>query len=183
MYNKFYQVDTVTKLHAFFTAYLQLVELSLVQFDISKDKFKLEVDHLGLQAVSKEEFDLIHKSLSTYCQIVNTGVIHGRRNNIYKLKFPVVQDGFELNYIEIFEPKADADIYKLKLGIEHISFYSGNFEELLNHFRMHSLPIAKQVDMHGSKFLKTTFINLVEIEFRNDFLYQAIELEKRFLTK
>lgn len=42
------------------------------------------------------------------------------------------------------------------------------------------LPIAKQIDMHGSKFLKTTFMNLVEIEFRNDFLYQAIELEKKF---
>jgi predicted metalloenzyme YecM len=179
MYNKFYQVDTRTKLQDFFTTYLQLVKLSLVQFDISKDTFKLEVDHLGLQVVSKEEFDLVHGSLSTYCNVVNTGIIHGRRNNIYKLNDPIEQGGFELSYVEIFEPKADADTYKLKLGIEHISFYSGKFDDLLNHFQTHRLPIAKQVDMHGSKFLKTTFINLVEVEFRNDFLYQAIELEKK----
>ncbi len=179
MYNKFYQLNTRFELQEFFAAYLPLVKLSLKHLGISKDMFRLETDHLGIQVVSSQEFDLVHNFLFTYCTVVNSGVIHGRRNNLYKLSDPIERDGYKLSYLEIFEPKADADIYKLKLGIEHISFYSSNFDELLIHFMENKLPVAKQVNMHGSKFLKTTFMNLVEIEFRNDFLYQAIELEKK----
>lgn len=180
MYNNFYQLNTRFELQEFFAAYLTLVKLSLKHFGVSKDKFRLETDHLGIQVVSSQEFDLVRTSLSTYCTVVNSGVIHDRRNNLYMLNEPVERDGFKLSYLEIFEPKADADVYKLKLGIEHISFYSSNFDELLTHYMENKLPIAKQVGMHGSKFLKTTFMNLVEIEFRNDFLFQAIELEKKF---
>ncbi len=179
MYKEFYQLNTRHELNEFFAAYLPLVQLALKQFGVSKDRFQLEIDHLGIQVSSGQEFDLVHNSLFTYSTVVNSGIIHGRRNNLYRLNEPIEIDGLILPYLEIFEPKADADVYRLKLGIEHISYYSSRFDELLTHFVENRVPIAKQVDMHGSKFLKTVFMNLVEIEFRNDFLYQAIELEKK----
>ncbi|MDQ5981527.1 MAG: hypothetical protein QG570_276, partial [Patescibacteria group bacterium] len=80
----------------------------------------------------------------------------------------------EIQSIEIFEPKPTADISKLKPGIEHIAMKVDRFDELEEYFAKNKLPIDKSVQMNDSRFFKTKFINLVEIEFRNNYLWKNL---------
>ena len=130
--------------------------------------------HLGIQVISSEEFDAVHRSIMTYAEVINEGNIHERRNNVYRLNEFIVTGGIELQSIEIFEPKPNADISKLKTGFEHIAMKVDKYDELENFFKQNNLPIDKSVDLGDSKFFKTKFINLVEIEFRNGYLWRDI---------
>ncbi|MCA9302423.1 hypothetical protein KDA10_03645, partial [candidate division WWE3 bacterium] len=81
----------------------------------------------------------------------------------------------EIKSIEIFEPKPDADVTKLKPGIEHISLISPNFDDLHSFFIVNGLPVDKMGIDEVHKFFKTKLINMIEIEFRNDCLYKKFE--------
>lgn len=137
-------------------------------------------DHLGLQVASPEEFDRVHNILISYSELINAGVIHQRRNNVYKLKNFITAHGIEIQSIEIFEPKPNADVSKLNAGIEHIALKVSNITELEKKLIENDLPISKIVEDGENKFIKTTFLNLVEIEFRNEYLWK--ELQKNGLN-
>jgi hypothetical protein len=174
MIYKHYSLNTADEVQTFFVSYLPLVKLCLQNFGVLGN-FNFSGDHLGLQVGSAVEFDAVHNLLTKYCETITEGVIHNRRNNTYKLHDFITHDGVELQSIEMFEPKPDVDVSKLKLGFEHIALYSPEYTAVYEHFCTNDLPIAKSVDMHGSKFFKTTFMNLVEIEFRNDYLWQSLK--------
>lgn len=71
----------------------------------------------------------------------------------------------KFNGIEIFEPKKDSDTQKLKLGIEHLAIVVKNFDDFAKEFP--EKYIGKIAEYPEGKFLKTKFMNLVEIEFRD----------------
>jgi predicted metalloenzyme YecM len=177
LYNN-YQVECLDDLKDFYNLYIPLVRQTLSNYG-SLELFGLHVDHLGLQVASRVEFDLIHEKLLTYCEVVNKGVIHERRNNTYRLQDFIGPTEYKLQSIEMFEPKPGAETNKLKLGIEHIAFVVEDYDGIVDYFTKNNIPVAKTADFNGSKFFKTIFVNLVEIEFRNDYLWQTLSQASR----
>lgn len=178
MLEKYYPIHSVDELEEFLLSYMPLIRNQLSIFDISLSKFGISIDHLGLQVISKNEFDLVHKSIVEYAEVIKEGIIHERRNNTYKLNEFIKHDNIELQSIEMFEPKPNADISKLKPGFEHIAMKVDRFDELQTYFIENNLPIDKSVEYGGARFFKTKFVNLVEIEFRDGYLWQDLLREK-----
>ena len=174
MFIRYYFLDFHDKLQSYLDVYFPLVKKVAETFDIDLADSNFSGDHLGVQALSAEEFDMIDKLLASYCTILRKGTIHNRRNNIYRLNKPLFFNDQEILLLEVFEPKPGAEIDKLKPGIEHISFKVDRYDEVLAQFKKAGHPIDKEVEMDGSKFFKTKFMNLVEIEFRNDSLADLI---------
>lgn len=168
---KFYSVSDPQELKSWLEAYLPLVKRVASEFKLNLDDKIFSADHLGLQVISKQEFDDCDKNLMNYCSLVHDGTIHNRRNRVYQFNSPITVDGTIIPRIESFEPKPDADIRKLRPGIEHIAFKVENYDDFFVDCQRNGLPIDKSmVDDEGSKFFKTKFLNCVEIEFRNDYL-------------
>lgn len=170
MFSSYYSLNSFSELQSFTNVYLPLVESMLLKFNIALFEDELKGDHLGVQVLSSDEFDYVDRALSKYSKVTHRGMIHNRRNNVYKLNISLKYKDIEIGLIEIFEPKPEADIKKLKPGIEHVAFEVKNYEDFLNKFKKSEFPIDKEVELSGSKFFKTAFINLVEVEFRNDSL-------------
>lgn len=167
----YYPVKTREELQAYLDAYMQIVLNVADSFAINLATANFVGDHLGLQVLSGEEFDETHKLLSNYSTMVKDSVIHDRRNRVYKFLSPLqTVSGVTFAGIETFEPKPTADLKKLKPGIEHCAFKVLDYDNFYADAQSRNIPIDKSVEMDGSKFFKTSFVNLVEIEFRNDFL-------------
>lgn len=106
-----------------------------------------------------------------YCTLVHNGTIHNRRNRVYQFNNPITAYDTVIPRIESFEPKPEADIRKLRPGIEHIAYKVDDYDKFFSDCKTSDLPIDKSTtDDEGSKFFKTRFLNCVEIEFRNDYL-------------
>lgn len=123
-----------------------------------------------MQVLNAEEFDESSKILSGYATLVHDHIIHDRRNRVYKFESPLEIGVIEIQSIEIFEPKPNADANTLKPGIEHMAFKVNEYDIFFEWFKQQGHPIDKSSDMDGSKFFKTKLVDMVEIEFRNDFL-------------
>jgi len=164
----YYPVLSIKVIQEFAKAYFPLVELTCQQFQINLHDTGINGDHFGLQVLSDIEFDQCHKILLQYTKLVHDHVIHQRRNRVYHYHLPVQVNGITIPKIEIFEPKPDADISKLRPGIEHIAFVVDDYDQFLTEYKSKRIPIDKEINLQGSKFFKTKFINIIEIEFRND---------------
>jgi len=172
--NKYYPISTPAVLRKFIDSYIPLVFNQIENFKIPFKKFNIHGDHLGLQTISADEFDLVNDQLQNYSTLVKAGEIHNRRNNIYKLNNFVESGGIQIQSVEVFEPKPGANISKLKPGFEHIAIKVDEYEKLVDFFDKNNLPIDKSSEFNGSKFFKTKLINMIEIEFRNDFLWKVV---------
>ena len=170
-----YPINTIEQVQAFADAYVPLVLHQLKLFQIDLAEFGIKGDHLGLQVLSAEEFDNAHALIATYAQTIRQGEVHNRRNNTYKFNEVITSHGLELQSIEIFEPKPDAIIEKLKAGFEHIALYVQEYDALLNFSQQFELPVGKSLDFNGSRAFKSKFLNLVEIEFREDYLWKCLQ--------
>lgn len=171
MLYQYYCVDNPLSLKKYIDSYIPLVLTVAQNFKIDLTDSRFSGDHLGLQVLSAEEFDKVDKLLLSYSNLIHDNVIHERRNRVYQFNQPIESSGVNIKSIEIFEPKPNADLKKLKPGIEHIAFVAGEFDKVANHFKSNLLPVDKFVEYpNGEKFFKTSLVNMVEIEFRNGFL-------------
>jgi len=178
MLQNYYSIKNRVELSAFFDAYIRLVLNQFKIFNINFTEFGISGDHLGLQVLSSDEFDLVNDYTLGYSTLIHTGEIHNRRNNVYKLNESIVSNGVAIESLEIFEPKANADLSKLKPGFEHIAFKVDRYDDLLLYLHKHNLPIDKERTFKdGSKFFKTKLLNLAEIEFRDDYLWKLFVKE------
>lgn len=171
MMNKYYSLKNITELNEYLQVYIPLVNLFLKHYSLDLKQYNLLVDHIGVQMLNSDDFDQITEQLNTYSTLIKVKEIHNRRNGIFKLNTEFIVNGLLIPSIEIFEPKPDFPPSQLRLGIEHIAFYTDSisYDSLLAYFKQNQLPIDKEGEFSkGSKFFKTTFINGVEIEFRND---------------
>lgn len=162
---KFYPINGIKQLEDFTRYYFGFVNAySKEIFSIDLKSKALTGDHLGLQVLSANEFDEATQALLKFSTKISSTIIHNRRNNTFKFNKPLVIDKIEIPLIEIFEPKPDADLSRLKPGIEHIAFVVKDFA---NFYLEHkdTMPIDKFVEQNGMKFFKTKFLNLIEIEF------------------
>jgi len=167
----YYQIKSSKELQAYLDKYIALVKNVAGTFDVNLTEARFKCDHLGMQVLSSDEFDQVSELLSKYSKVTRDNIIHDRRNRIFQFNTAFNIAGIEIPRIEIFEPKPNADSKTLKLGIEHISFKVEDYDEFLSKFEKQGHPIDKKgVFDDGSKFFKTMFVNVVELEFRNDFL-------------
>ncbi|KKR06466.1 MAG: hypothetical protein UT34_C0001G0507 [candidate division WS6 bacterium GW2011_GWF2_39_15] len=153
-------------LQEFFSIYQKAVLNFLNQYDL--DISELVPDHLGALTHNSEEFESVTTILLSHSQMIKEIQLNNRRVRVFKLNHPLLGD-FTIPKIEIFEPKPESDLAKLRYGIEHISFTVKNFDNFASAV-VNILPIAKQGQVGTSKFMKTEIINTVEIEFRSDSL-------------
>lgn len=164
----FYPISSPKILTNFLKSYYPLINFVANQFKIDLSNKDFIGDHLGLQVLSSKEFDQCHQTLLKFSKLIHDAIIHNRRNRVYRFNTPLNISGFTMPRIEIFEPKPEADLSKLRPGIEHISFTVSNWQELLKTCQQNNVPIDKVVEDKQGKFFKTKFINCIEIEFRND---------------
>ena len=127
-------------------------------------------DHVGLQVLDAKEFDTVSDVLKGYSSLIHDTVIHNRRNRIFEFNQTLETDGISIPRIEIFEPKPNADLKKLRPGIEHIAFKVGDYGDFLAECQNRGIAIDKIIEYNGSKFFKTAIVDGIEIEFRNDLL-------------
>lgn len=163
-----YPIQSNKELNTFLNSYIEYVLSVAGSLNINLQDEIFLGDHLGLQVLSSEEFDKCHDMLLEYSEMIHDTIIHERRNRIYRFKKPLNIKGITLPKIETFEPKPNADISKLRPGIEHIAFYVKEYDNFLEECKHNNVPIDKAIDMSGSKFFKTKLIDNIEIEFRND---------------
>ena len=148
-----YYLGNLRELEEYCNLYFPLIinySRSILGIDLKKDPF--EGDHLGIQTSSADEYTKYYD-------------LHSRKVSIFSFKDQFLSNGISLNGIEIFEPKPDTDISNLKLGVEHISIISKDYEKTFE-----DIPkeyISKSAEYPEGRFFKTKFTNLVEIEFRD----------------
>lgn len=167
-----YPTHSYQELGEFLENYIADVLKVARQLNIDLKDPRFACDHLGMQVLSADEFDQAHQLLLEFSQMVHNAVIHERRNRFYRFNQPFVIEGISIPKIEIFEPKPEADLAKLRPGIEHIAFLVEDYNSFSTDCKKNNLPIDKEVDLNGSKFFKTKLIDNIEIEFRNDKLVQ-----------
>jgi predicted metalloenzyme YecM len=171
MFDNYYSINSLTDLSNYVSVYIPLVESVISSFGLTLKKPGFKGDHLGLQTLSSSEFASVHNKLIKYSTLVHSGVVHNRKNNVYKFNQPIKVGGFEVLSLESFEPKPEADISKLKPGIEHLAVVVKDFDRFYAESLNKGLPVDKYVKMNGSAFFKTSLINMVEVEFRDDYLF------------
>jgi predicted metalloenzyme YecM len=161
-----YYLGNLQELEEYCNLYFPLItnySSSILGLDLSNNTF--EGDHLGIQTSSHEEYTHYYNLLSSYMSHNFTNDLHGRKVSIFSFRDEFVSKDISLNGVEIFEPKPKVDIGKIKLGIEHISIitkeYDKTFENISRKF------VNKSAEYPEGRFFKTKFINLVEIEFRD----------------
>ena len=166
--SNFYPIQSNEILREYLDVYMPLIIFGLKQYGVNLNTSKIHGDHLGLQVLSKDEFDKCHELLLQISDLIHDNIIHNRRNRVYRFKEIPKSNGITIPRIEIFEPKPNADISKLRPGIEHIAFTVDDYDAFANEFKRRDMPIDKEViSDDGYSFLKTIFINGVEIEFGN----------------
>lgn len=167
---KYYPIQDEIGIKKFLESYLPLLSFAAGTFSLNLSDRRFSGDHLGLQVTSGEEFDMADKLITGYAKMIHDSIIHERRNRVYQFNSPISAGKFSFRSIEVFEPKPEADLRRLKPGFEHLAFRVDKFEEFYETVKLWRLPVDKFKEMNGSKFFKTSLINLVEIEFRNDYL-------------
>ncbi|OGG87939.1 hypothetical protein A2592_01785 [Candidatus Kaiserbacteria bacterium RIFOXYD1_FULL_42_15] len=165
-----YPINSIPEINSFLEPYLNSVLTMANKLNINLLDKRFSGDHLGLQVLSKKEFDECHSALLKNSEMIHDAIIHERRNRIYRFKKILSLKGITIPKIEIFEPKPNADISKLRPSIEHIAFYIKDYDSFLKECKNNNVPIDKSIDTNGSKFFKTKLIDNIEIEFRNDSL-------------
>jgi len=161
-----YYLGNLQELEEYCNLYFPLVinySKAILGIDLKRDTF--EGDHLGIQTSSYEEYTYYYKLLSSYMSHNFTNELHGRKVSIFAFRDKFVSNGITLNGIEIFEPKPDTDLSKIKLGIEHISIIAKEYEKTFENTPKEF--INKSAEYPEGRFFKTKFTNLVEIEFRD----------------
>lgn len=173
--NDFYPIQSIDLLKEYLDVYMPLIIFGAKHYGINLNVSNIHGDHLGLQAVSKADFDKCHELLLQMADLIHDDVIHDRRNRVYRFKDIPESNGISVPRIEIFEPKPGADVSKLRPGIEHIAFTVDDYDVFVSECKQKNIPIDKEVDSDdGFRFFKTTFINGVEIEFGNEELGEHI---------
>lgn len=167
---KYYPIESAAKLAEYLETYLPIVVFIAKMFGVNLRSPEMSGDHLGLQVLNNEEFDKADELIKGYARVVHDTVIHERRNRVYQFNDPMGVLDLTFQSIEIFESKPGADLRRLKAGIEHAAFRVDNFDAFFEKIKAVGVSVDKFADMNGSKFFKTTLVNLVEIEFRNDYL-------------
>ena len=171
--NQYFSLGTFEELKALAGGYLPLVRVVLGSFGIDTEKEKLVGDHFGVIVTTPEDFDACDKSILGYSELIHSGLVKERRNNIYKFKEPISAGGIVIPKIEIFEYTPKENDRFLKYGLDHVCFKVEDFDIFLAREQEKGIPIERIIlgDYgHGGKFFKTKTISNVMIEFRNDAL-------------
>lgn len=98
-------------------AFIDRLYSKLEAFNI--DTSSLEIDHLGYQTSSSQDYDQVVSTLADTATRLSESVVGGRRVGIYKLSEPLTYKDQSFSIFEIVEPKSDQIVDS---GWEHIEF-------------------------------------------------------------
>jgi len=81
-------------------------QLEKTKIDISE----LNLDHIGYQASSTDDYFKIQNELAGVGKSIHEAVVGGRRVGIYKLDKPLEYNEYLIGIVEIVEPKKDQKV-------------------------------------------------------------------------
>lgn len=87
--------------------------------ELGVDVRNFELDHLGYQTASNEEYDSLRLKFTDYGKLVREAIVGGRRVGIYKLNSPLIYKNYTIPGLELIEPK-NAEV--CPSGLEHLEF-------------------------------------------------------------
>jgi len=91
------KLDHNTFLDAFFQ------KLNKVKIDVSR----YEMDHLGYQASSDEDYDQLKQELQKEGDFLDENLVGGRRVGLFMLKQPLLYKKYSINALELIAPKEE----------------------------------------------------------------------------
>ena len=101
-------------------SYITFVEDILKRIhDFGIDVSDLNMDHIGYQASSNEDYDNLKAEFNKIGELVSEKIVGGRRVGIYKLKNPLKYKQYLNEAIELVAPKEGQVCLS---GLEHVEF-------------------------------------------------------------
>ena len=150
-----------------------LSNLEKLNIDVSK----LNMDHIGYQASSNEEYDSLCKEFDTLGEKVSEKLVGGRRVGIYKLFNPLHYKQYVNTAIELVAPK-EGQI--CNSGLEHVEFViTENFESFIKKYPLIPWNISA---MNRAEFPMVTlkFEDNTQVKFH---LTPVLEIIKQYDNK
>lgn len=99
--------------------------------ELGIDVSNLNMDHIGYQASSNEDYDNLVSEFDAIGERVSEAVVGGRRVGIYKLNEPLRFRQYVNTAIELIAPKADQ---VCPSALEHIEFVIDGFENFMKKY-------------------------------------------------
>lgn len=134
----------------------------------------LEMDHIGYQASSDEDYDNLVSRFKKIGTMVSEVTVGGRRVGIFKLKQPLKYKGYSIPAVELVAPKEGQDCLS---ALEHVEFvidedfktFMGKYPELdwdTSAIDQKNFPLLKlRLDKHTQvKFHRENVLDIVEQE-------------------
>jgi len=139
--------------------------------DVSKIKF----DHINYQTTSSDYYEKIIKDLSEEIEVIKEIPHSGRRLTIAKIKKPFMLNGFEIDRIEISEPKPSRKISIAEPN--HCAFYFlENYSNEIQILKSKGIKIDEEMIIGNDRFIKISE-NGIYIELRNNRLGDASDIQ------
>lgn len=91
----------------------------------------LNMDHIGYQASSNEDYDKLKAEFDAIGERVSEAVVGGRRVGIYKLNKPLIFRQYVNTAIELIAPKAGQ---VCPSALEHVEFVIDGFENFMKKY-------------------------------------------------
>ncbi|MBI5356648.1 VOC family protein [Candidatus Collierbacteria bacterium] len=104
-----------------------LDKLGELKIDVSG----LNMDHIGYQASSNEDYDNLKAEFDKLGQFVSEKIVGGRRVGIYKLNNPFHYHQYTNMAIELVAPKEGQ---VCPSALEHVEFVIGDFESFMKKY-------------------------------------------------
>ena len=90
-------------------------EFSMLGVDVSK----YQIDHIAYQASSSEDYDKQMLKFGSDGDLFREAVVGNRRVGIWKLHTPLIYHDYEIEALEVIEPKQDQEC---ESGFNHVEF-------------------------------------------------------------
>ncbi len=100
-----------------YTTFIEGILKKINEFGI--DVSDLNMDHIGYQASSNEDYDNLRTDFDKIGDYVSEKIVGGRRVGIYKLKEPLRYKQYVNEAIELVAPKEGQ---KCSSGLDHVEF-------------------------------------------------------------
>jgi predicted metalloenzyme YecM len=138
--------------------FIEEVLKKIHEFEI--DVFSLEMDHIGYQASSDEDYDRLREEFDKLGERVSEEIVGGRRVGIYKLNNPLQYQQYTIPAIELVAPK---EKQICPSALEHVEFViQESFESFIKRYSNISWDVSaiNQKDFPMVKLKLDTYIQV-----------------------
>lgn len=143
--------------------YVQFIDIIFQKLQENKiDVAAFEMDHIGYQASSDENYDKLKSEFEKLGHRVSENIVGGRRVGIYKLNNPLKYKQYIISAAEVVAPKKDQ---VCPSALEHVEFViNSSFETFLKKYQnipwdltALNQPVFPMVKLKLDKYIQVKF--------------------------